>query len=286
MGLVDKFRSLLEGSKLDVDRRFELMRAAVSGTMSKFYMARDRNTDEIFGLKICDKEKTDYFESRFPGLGKPIEGEVAMQFDHPLIVKTYKYGKTTNGEDYLLMEFLKGKGINTLIVEKSPDLRRNGRALIVQIAEALQVVHDAGYIHRDVCPRNFIAAPDVKSVKLIDFGITVPELPPYKQPGNRTGTPNYMAPEIVRRRSTDKRVDLFAFGVTAFQMLTFELPWPGADVTGKAAMSHDTMAPKDIFELAPEMAQRLGTTIMQCLKVQPQDRPDSFNTFVRTIQER
>ena len=91
MGLADRFRVLLEGSKLDVNRRFELMRKAISGTMSKFYMARDKETDEIFGLKICDKQKTDYFENRFAGLNKPSEGEIASQFDHPLIVKTYKY---------------------------------------------------------------------------------------------------------------------------------------------------------------------------------------------------
>ena len=61
------------------------------------------------------------------------------------------------------------------------------------------------------------------------------------QPGNRTGTPNYMAPEFVRRRKTDRRVDIFAFGVTAYEMLTFQLPWPGSDTTGQA-LAHDTLA--------------------------------------------
>lgn len=279
MGLADKLRLFLEGSTLDVDRRFELIRKAISGTMSKFYMARDRQTDEIFGLKICDKQKTDYFESRFAGLNKPTEGAIARQFDHPLIVKTFKYGKTTNDQDYILMEYLEGSGLNTLIVQQSQKLNGIRARLIQQIAEALQAVHEAGFIHRDVCPRNFIASTDAKSIKLIDFGLTVPTLPPYMRPGNRTGTPNYMAPEIVRRRKTDKRLDIFAFGVTAFQLLTFELPWPGADVTGKAAMVHDTLPPLDIFKHRPDLNRQLGESVMACLSVSPEQRPDSFKSF-------
>ena len=283
MGLADKFRLLLEGSKLDVNRRFELMREAISGTMSKFYMAKDRQTGEVFGLKVCNKQKTDYFENRFAGLNKPSEGEIASQFDHPLIVTTFKYGKTTEGEDYVLMEYLEGSGLNSLILHQSEKLNGVRARLIQQIVEALQVVHEAGFIHRDVCPRNFIASPDATSIKLIDFGLTVPALPLFMQPGNRTGTPNYMAPEIVRRRKTDKRLDLFAFGVTAFQLLTRELPWPGVDVTGKAAMAHDAMPPREIFELRPKLDRTLGNAIKACLSVQPENRPDSFESFRRMI---
>ena len=61
MGIADKFRSLFGSSKLDVGKRFELIREAVHGTMSQFYVARDRQTDEIVGLKICDREKTRHF---------------------------------------------------------------------------------------------------------------------------------------------------------------------------------------------------------------------------------
>ncbi|MEZ6105986.1 MAG: protein kinase [Pirellulaceae bacterium] len=78
------------------------------------------------------------------------------------------------------------------------------------MAEAIAAVHAAGFIHRDICPRNFIINPQGTHATLIDFGLTVPDKAEFRQPGNRTGTPLYMAPEIVRRRPTDKRVDLFA----------------------------------------------------------------------------
>ena len=108
MGIADKFRALFKPSKVDVSTRFETLKEAISGTMSKFYKARDRESDQIVGLKICDLEKTTFFENRFTGLDKPSEGEVAQQFDHPRIVKTLEAGVTTDNEQYLLMEFLPG----------------------------------------------------------------------------------------------------------------------------------------------------------------------------------
>ncbi len=214
MGLFDQFKSLLDG-KLNIEQRYELLREAVSGTMSSFYMARDRKSGEVIGLKILDPAKTDFFEARFKGLSKPREGEIAMRLSHPRIVKTLGYGVTNHGESYVLMEYLDGPGLNVLIKERSPHLVRNRLPLIRQMAEALGAVHCAGFIHRDICPRNFICNTAATELKLIDFGLTVPATKEFMQPGNRTGTPNYMAPEVVRRRATDQRLDIFSLGAPA-----------------------------------------------------------------------
>ena len=218
------------------------------------------------------------------GLSKPSEGEIAKQFDHPRIVKTLDYGLTTNNEHYVLMEYLAGPGMNAFIQQQSAVLQGKRLQLIRNMVEALKVVHDAGYIHRDVCPRNFICERDGSSLKLIDFGLTVPATKQFMQPGNRTGTPNYMAPEIVRRRTTDQRLDIFAFGVTAFQLCTYQLPWQSQEVSGKAALSHDTKPPVDIFEAYPNIDRKLGETIMRCISVQPDDRPDSFEAVRRMLE--
>jgi serine/threonine protein kinase len=284
MGLFDRFKSLLD-SKLNVEQRYELLREAVSGTMSSFYMARDRKTGEVVGLKILDPSKTDFFESRFKGLSKPSEGEIAMQLNHPRIVKTLGYGVTNRGEFYVLMEYLDGPGLNALIKDRSPKLVRSRLTLVRQMAEALGVVHRAGFIHRDICPRNFICSADATELKLIDFGLTVPATKEFMQPGNRTGTPNYMAPEIVRRRPTDQRLDIFSLGVTCFQVLTFELPWPSQDTTGKAAMLHDTKEPLDIRELRADLHPKLARVIMECLAKQPSDRPQSAEEMLRAISD-
>ena len=95
------------------------------------------------------------------------------------------------------------------------------------MAEALQYVHAQEFIHRDVCPRNFIYESETGNVKLIDFGLSLPARKEFMQPGNRTGTPLYMAPEVVRRRWTDQRLDIFATGRIRLPNLHLRTPLAG-----------------------------------------------------------
>ena len=139
-----------------MSRRFALLHEAISGTMSSFYMARDLQTDKVVGLKILDPRKTAAFEARFKGLNKPCEGEIAAQLKHPHIVETYEYGLTTEGAQYLVMEFLEGPDMNSALAARDPCLEGRRVHFIRQAAEAVAAVHEAGFIHRDICPRNFL----------------------------------------------------------------------------------------------------------------------------------
>ena len=285
MGLIGKFKSLMDSgsSKLDVEQRYDMLRNSVSGTMSQFRMARDKQSGDIVGLKVLDTEKTDYFEARFKGLDKPTEGEIATQLKHQNIVETYSHGFTTDGERYILMEFVEGKGLNTLIMAKDSVLKGKRLSLIKQMALAVAAVHEAGFIHRDICPRNFICAPNARHLKLIDFGLTLPATPDFMQPGNRTGTPQYMAPEIARRRATDHRVDIFSLGVTFYQLCALELPWPSADMTGKVALLHDSQAPIPLQDACPEVDPSLAEFIHRCIAAKPESRPEDMPTLVKEL---
>lgn len=280
-----KLQSLFKSDqRIDVSARFEILRDAISGTMSNFHQVRDLTTGKHVGLKLLDVEKTAAFENRFRALNKPGEGKIGMMLHHPRIVETYEYGFTKTGQPYIVMEFVPGTGMNLLIQGKDPILDGNRLTLIKQMLEAIDAVHKAGFIHRDICPRNFIVAPNGKSLKLIDFGLTLPAEPPYMQPGNRTGTPLYMAPEIVRRRQTDQRVDIFSFGVTAFYLLAGEHPWPSGDTTGKAALQHDTATPILLTKLRPKVNMTLAKIIQQCLSSNPQDRPASAEAVLKPLR--
>jgi len=283
MSLLSNLRSLLV-KQGKVSDRFELMQKAISGTMSRFYMARDKQTGQIVGLKLLDTEKTAAVEARSRGLNKPSEGQIGMAITHPNIVKTLEFGSIGDGQQFILLEYLDGPGLNSLIIGRGKVLDGKRVRLIREAAEAVAAVHAAGYIHRDVCPRNFVVARDGSWIKLIDFGLTVPSTPPFMQPGNRTGTPNYMAPEIVRRKKTDQRVDVFAFGVTAYEICTFELPWPRG-TTGRAAMNHDTQEPVDIRNYRPKINPVLAEAIMQCLHANPDLRPPSMDKFLRNLEK-
>lgn len=281
MGLFDKIKSALSG-RTDISKRFARQRKSISGTMSEFYMARDIKTGELVGLKILDPQKTAAFEARFPGLDKPSEGEISMLMQHPMIVETYEYGMTTDGRHYLVMEFLDGTDMNSLIIAKDPRLEGNQLSLLRQAAEAVAYVHSVGFIHRDICPRNFFISPDGKSLKLTDFGLTIPATKPFMQPGNRTGTVNYMAPELARRRETDQRVDIFALGVTSFELCTGQLPWPHGD-TGLAALTHDR-PPTDIRELRPAISPIVANAIMKCIEPDVAKRCENIEQYLQRLR--
>ncbi len=283
MGISSFFKSILEGGKVDIGNRYEFLREATSGTMSDFFMARDRETDQIVGLKILDKKKHDQLEMRFRGLDKPAEGEIATSFDHPRIVTTHGYGQTTKGEQFLVMEFLEGPGLNSLIIGRSELLNGNRLALMRHAAESLLVVHEAGYIHRDICPRNYVCSSDASSLKLIDFGLTVPEQPQFMQPGIRTGTPNYMAPEVVRRKSTDHRLDIFSFGASMYEMFAFELPWQRGSGDGLAAMSHGQSTPPSLSKYCPNVNPIIDSIIAKCLVPEPENRLQSMREVIAAI---
>ena len=283
MRLLRKLTAWTQTNKLDVSKRFELLREAISGTMSKFHVVRDRSTDQIMGLKLLDPEKTAAFEKRFKGLGKPSEGEIAVALKHPRLVETYEFGLTTDNRNYVLMEFIDGPGLHSAIAIGDARLKPHRLALIRQMAEAIEAVHSAGYIHRDICPRNFICVDDLSSLRLIDFGLTIPATKPFLRPGNRTGTPLFMAPEIVRRRPTDHRIDLFALGVTAYQLCALKHPWNHNDVTGKAALAHDTQEPTDILDHCPDLNRALAQAIMRCLEPNADNRPKSAAAFLAEL---
>ena len=288
MGILNWFKpksaSPTKRTRVDLTDRFEIMRTAVSGSMSDFFKARDRENNQVIGLKVANKEKTKLFENRFRELKKPSEGEIALSIDHPRVVKTHEYGTTRSHENYILMEFIEGPGLHNLIFNTDSSLEGKRLNLIRQMAEGLGAVHEAGFIHRDICPRNYICSSDNESVTLFDFGLTLPDRHSFHQPGNRTGTPLYMAPEVIRRKWTDRRLDIFSLGVTLYELCTFQLPWPKMETSGLAALAHDTDAPQEILELQPTLNRKLAAAIMKCISADADDRFSEISEFLTAIK--
>lgn len=117
-----KLQSLFQSNTTDIAERFQIVREAVSGTMSSFHQAIDRRSGKTIGLKILDSEKTELFEARFRALKKPSEGQIAMLLKHPRIVETFEYGTAKDGRQFIVMEFVPGTGLNLLINNRSPIL--------------------------------------------------------------------------------------------------------------------------------------------------------------------
>lgn len=271
--------------KVDVRRRFELHGRVGQGSMSKVWRATDTIGSKQVALKVLDKPRLARLDNRFKSLGlkRPHEGEISLSLRHPNVAKTLECGITTDDEEFLVMEFIEGVTLSYLVETQIPRMKQNCLWYCIQLGDALEAVHRANYIHRDMCPRNVIVSND-DVVKLIDFGLVVPNTDPYKRPGNRTGTANYMAPELIKRMSTDERIDIFSYAVTCYEMFTRQLPWDSGD-TLESVMQHINNPPKDIKLYAPKLDEQVCAAIMKGLEQNPDRRWQSVREMVHEFRQ-
>lgn len=274
-------------AKVDIARRFDLIGRVGQGSMSKVFRANDSLSGRIVALKILDKAKTARLNRRFVGMNRPSEGEVAISLQHPNIVKTIEYGFTTQDEEYLVMEFLEGVGMSYLVDAQNQRMAQQRLWLLIQLGEGIEYLHQQNWIHRDVCPRNVIVTDD-NIVKLIDFGLVVPNTEPFRAPGNRTGTANYMAPELIKRQRTDQRIDIFSFAVTCYESYTRKLPWQtptNVAETLDTILQHINQPPNDIRKLSPGIDEQVAKAIMKGIATNPDDRWPTMRRMVNELRE-
>jgi eukaryotic-like serine/threonine-protein kinase len=290
MSFFDKIKQMFAAGDgrniVDVSQRFELLGRTGQGSMSKVWRARDKQSGKTVCLKLLDKDKTIKFEARFVGLKKPCEGEICMLLKHRNIVHTFEHGITTDKEPYIIMELVDGVGLNYLVETKHKDLEGNRIKYLTQYANGIEFMHRAGYLHRDICPRNVMVNKD-GVVKIIDLGLAVPYKPDFCKPGNRTGTTMYLAPELIKRTTTDHRVDCFALGVTAYEVFTGDLPWEkgGSQEVLRAIVNN---APRDPREARRDLDDNVAKFLLKAIERDPHKRfqtPGEFRDALARLSD-
>jgi serine/threonine protein kinase len=269
----------------NVAKRFDIRGKSGQGSMSKVFQAYDKELGRTICLKILNKEKTAKFEEKFKlqGLKKPSEGDISMSLSHINVMKTYEHGVTTDGEPYVIMEWVDGFGLNYLIETKNKQLDGNRINFVGQLCDAIEYLHGQKYIHRDLCPRNIMVTTE-GVLKLIDFGLTIPYTPAFCQPGNRTGTVDYLAPEIIKRSTTDHRVDIFALGVTAFEVFTGQLPWEKSLSSEETLKRHLNVPPRLASDVRPDMGADISKVLMKAIDKEKTARYNSATDFKKALE--
>ena len=252
------------------------------GSMSKVYKAMDVETGKTVCLKVQDREQNEAALARASRHeARPSEGSVAIQIDHPNVIRTLEHGLTSTGEHYLVMEYINGVSFDRV---QSARLGRTAQRVewLAQAADGLAAVHEAGFIHHDVNPRNFLINRDQK-VKIIDFGLSVPNTPAFRKPGNRTGCLLYMAPELLRREPIDERIDVFSFGVVAFSLLTDGFPYD-TPASPNSLIQRFSLPPNDPAKLKPKLSDELCDVLRSLTAVNKRDRWPQMSTLAEKLR--
>ncbi len=262
---------------------YELIEQIGRGGMSAIWKARHPETGRIYAVKILTPESVEMLD-RFKGVFEAEEGMIALRLDHPNVIKTFEYGRGRQDEYYIVMEYVDGPNLETLIAVGAPRWRENRFELVRQVGEGLRYIHGQGLIHRDFCPKNVLYGQE-GTAKIIDFGLTIPASLKARSVVARAGTASYMAPEQVRGREVDERTDIYAFGVSAFELLTGRRPFPQTADRSRRMQDHLNVKPFRLRQVAPELSERLEVIVLKCIEKERDLRYKSMAEVMMDLAE-
>lgn len=270
------------GARPAVIGRYEILETIGRGGFGEVFKARDPGLKRLVAIKTC-WWPSGSLKARFAR-----EAEIAARLDHPNITVIFDVGSLDLGADgevpYLVQEFLDGEDLDHLIASGEPRPLKRSLDILTQVARGLAYAHARGVVHRDIKPGNLRLLPDDR-VKIMDFGIArlSGEASRQTAPGLAAGTVAYMAPEQIRGAASDHRVDLFAFGVVAFELLTGRAPFQGE--SGAVPM-YEVLerAPLPLTSLWPACPRELEALVARCLAKEAAERPATAAEVATTLE--
>ena len=250
--------------------RFEVGSEAASGGMGDIYRGRDLQTGSPVAVKLLTPPSSTE-AARFAR-----EAALLAEVSHPGIVRYLAHGATTDGRQFLVMEWIEGETLRERLNGKGLTIVESVRA-VQRVAEALSEVHSRGIIHRDIKPGNLMFPEGVmEQVKIVDFGIArrTDDQVGLTRTGFLVGSPGYMAPEQARgdRSGVDHRVDLFALGCVLYECLTGSPPFFGDPLALRAKVL--LTDPEPVRYLNLDVSPQLDSLVLQLLSKQRGERPD------------
>mgnify|MGYP005838929603 CR=1 FL=1 len=264
-----------------LENRYQLVEYLDQGAMACVYRGVHVHVGSSVAVKILkrDFQQDSRFLERFQA-----EARAAGALNHPNILSIITVGNTPGGISYLISEFVQGVTLNKIIQQEGKLSLQRAMNIARQVLTALDEAHAHGIIHRDIKPEN-IMITQLRSreefVKLLDFGIArqvYQQTPRLTIPGELFGTPEFMAPEVIRGQDASVASDLYAVGVVIYEMLTGQTPFTGTGIFD-VLKHHIENSPVPLSQHNPEIPQALDQLILRALSKDPQQRPSSAIDF-------
>ncbi len=264
--------------------RYQITEALGFGAMGAVYKAFDPLIKRTLAIKTIrldiPRQSPQYaaFIDRFHR-----EARISGTLSHPNIVTLYDIGEE-GGLPFLAMEYVDGCTVASMLEAGTRLKPEKVIALVSQVASALDYAHSRGVVHRDIKPSNLIVSADDK-VKVTDFGIAKLADSEITHAGVLLGTPSYMSPEQAMGDKLDGRSDIFSLGVCAFEMLSGQQPFPGANVTAilYKLVHVDPIEPGEL-EMNGLLPQKWHEVFHKVLAKKPDDRYETAGAFVQELE--
>jgi serine/threonine-protein kinase len=268
-----------------LNKRYRLLSPIGAGGMAVVYKAQDLALGRLVAIKILREPLTNdpEFLARFQQ-----EARSAANLAHPNIVTVHDFGRD-GGRNYIVMEYVEGKDLKSLIKEGGPFKVDRALDLTIQICAGIGYAHRAGLVHCDVKPQNILVTADGR-VKVTDFGIA--RALATLQPGETTdvvwGSPQYYSPEQAAGEMPTPSSDVYSIGVVVYEMLAGRLPFV-ASTSQALAMMHLRDEPPRLSLFNPALPETLERIVHKVLAKEPSARyrtADQFGRILISYRER
>ncbi|MCI0746629.1 MAG: serine/threonine protein kinase [Verrucomicrobia subdivision 3 bacterium] len=259
--------------------RFYLQELINSGGMAEIWVATDAEHKNFALRKLHDNLRLNFLAKRRFFRGCEILSKIHT---HENVIHYYEHGKIS-GIPYCLMEYVESSNLKILLNNGDPIVQEYVGNILIDMAEALEHVHDSGFMHLDFKPENVLVTRNA-NVRLVDFDLARPIPQKPEKVSKNPGTPAYMAPEQLLRQPFDHRVDIFAFGVTAYELLAGQKPFPG-DTPDEILKRHldrsDFVNPRQLNDAIPASLER---TILKAIERDPDKRHPIMSVLVLELK--
>ncbi len=247
--------------------------------MADIWLATDSN-EQVFALRrLHEKLRSDSTAKKRFITGCEV---LAKIHNHNCVVGYYEHGKI-DGTLYLLMEYVEGWNLKLMYSSHDQVLLDNVGNIIIDMATGLEHVHESGYMHLDFKPENVLVTGDA-NVRIADFDLAQPIPKSPKKLAKNPGTPAYMAPEQLMREGVDQRADIFALGVSMFELLTNYKPFPGehaGDILHRQKDRSGFITPR---QHNPDLPIALEKVVLKCLQQDPEKRYPSMTLVTHELK--
>jgi serine/threonine protein kinase len=256
--------------------QYQIKEQIAKGGMATVYLARQASMNRDVAIKVLPSNflHDDTFLERFY-----LEVEVIAQLQHPHILPVYDFGEY-EGLPYIVMAYLSGGTLGDKMAH-GLTLHEVGR-IVQQIADALDFAHSKGIIHRDFKPGN-VLLDEQGNAYLADFGLAkIAESDKNLTGMGVIGTPAYMAPEQAQPGNPSKSVDIYALGITIYQMLTGSVPYDAPSLAA-VLVAHIMEPIPDIREIRPDLPDAIQNVIEKSLAKEVANRYSLAGDLAREL---